>query len=997
MDSNLNTLQELDTFEIGRSYICETDELRKFSPIHKNDFTVISQNIRSIYHNFDDFTIMLHSLNINVDVIVLTECRLSSEKPIPQLPNYTSFSTTFHLNQNDGVVLYVKSSLMHKIKEIKLVHASCLQVDILNHTLLCIYRSPSNTCADHFIHSLDTHLCSLGSQSNIVIAGDININISPREREQSYELSNRLNYLNMLSSHGILPGHSLPTRENSCLDHFMIKIDKSKVAASIAILKTTITDHLTTFMCLTKIKNKQIVAKTKIIIDYEKAYKSLLEKNLADLLLCDDPNSLTEKLTKNISEALSANTIIINIPKRNRIIKPWVTTGLLRCIRNRNKMQKHLRNDPHNEVLKITYKRYRNFCNKLLKKLKRKYEKDLITSSSKNTKKLWNNIKSLTYINQVKSQSNELLQTQSTPIESVNHINKFFSSIGKNLAESNISDKTTYDHCKNIPFQSSSFVLLQTDPLEVHTTLMNLKNDSAPGCDNIPTKFLKYVADVIVPIISHLVNVCFDKGIFPNLLKHAIITPVYKNGDKEEVNNYRPISVLSALSKIVEKLINCRLLKYFESFNILSANQFGFRQGKCTEDAVAAITSLIVKNLDIGDKCLAVFLDIKKAFDTVSVSMLLQKLERIGIRGTPLALLRDYLSGRKQCTKIGSYVGDFCDLPCYGVPQGSVLGPTLFLVYINDLCNMQIHNAKLFSYADDTAIVFTNSSWELVAIDVEKGLAQVAKWLSGNLLTLNANKTNYVCFTLTNRTQPSHNFQIKIHNCCTIPNKNCSCPIITKVPHTKYLGVMIDQRLKWHLQIDQVSSRIRKLIWIFKSLRHIVPVNKIMQTSQSQSHKNLLNIIYIALAQSIITYCITLWGGALKTKFLEVERAQRSLLKVMYFKPYRFPTDDLYKCCDLLTVRKLYVVLTVCKRHRLLTYDPNITNKRRKDIVAVVESVKTSFACNQYNRLSSYLYNLVNRKLDIYPMNICKCKSTISEWIKTLNYEDVENLLISIS
>lgn len=355
--------------------------------------------------------------------------------------------------------------------------------------------------------------------------------------------------------------------------------------------------------------------------------------------------------------------------------------------------------------------------------------------------------------------------------------------------------------------QANSFVLLETDCDEVYTTLMNLKSNSASGWDNIPTKFLKYTSMIVVPIITHLANQCFTKGIFPALLKEAIITPVHKGGDRDDISNYRPISVLTCLSKIIEKLINTRLLNYLAKFNILSDSQFGFRRNKSTEDAVSSLSSLIAEHLDRGEKCLTVFLDLKKAFDTVSTSILACKLEKIGIRGIALDLFKDYLTNRKQRVKVGQHISSDASV-LYGVPQGSVLGPTLFLIYINDLCNMKILNAKVFSYADDTAVAFYGCSWHDVKHHAETGISRVADWLKSNLLTLNTSKTNFICFSISKRNEPVDKNEIVIHTCKGAYGNTCNCPSIRKVTETKYLGVVLDKRLSWYPHLEQVTARI---------------------------------------------------------------------------------------------------------------------------------------------------------------------------------------------
>ncbi|KAG7309667.1 hypothetical protein JYU34_004157 [Plutella xylostella] len=791
----------------------------------------------------------------------------------------------------------------------------------------------------------------------------------------------------MLPTHSLMPAHNLPTRQGSCLDHVALKIDRSKTSALVLVLNTSITDHSMTLLSLTRQNLKYKCSKTKKVINFDEALNSLMNENISELLFCNDPQLVTQILIDKINRCLTDNTREVKISKNQRIIKPWITPGLLRCIRNRNNIQKQLRANTGDEILKITFRRYRNFCNNLLKKIKRNYQRRLLQFASKTSKSLWKNIKNITHIKNNKSDSTKLLQTKSSSQESVDYVNNFFADIGKNLANAitqKMGDKipkhntNCYTTSQSLP-SLSSFAMLDTDPEEVHTILMGLKSDSAPGWDGIPSSFLKVARKEIVPVISHLANLCFTMGVFPALLKIAIITPVHKSGDRDDVNNYRPISVLPSLSKILEKLINNRLINYLDKYKILSDYQYGFRKGKSTQDAVLSITSKIIDQLDNKGKCLTVFLDLKKAFDTVSVPILVNKLEKIGIRGTALQLLGDYLSERRQRVKIEQTVSDVTSIS-YGVPQGSVLGPTLFLIYINELCNIELDNTQVVSYADDTAVVFTGKSWDTIKIAAEKGLASISNWLESNLLTLNTAKTNFMCFSIYNNSQPDSSYNIKIHNCTNIAQSKCTCPAITKVSFVKYLGVIIDQRLSWHSQIEALAGRLRKLIWIFKTLRHV-------------TDKNLLNKIYIALAQSLIIYCITVWGGALKTKFIEVERAQRILLKVMYFKKRTFSTRELYHTSNLLSIRQLYILHVILKKHTTLKFDISILNKRRKDVVAKSLPVRTLFAQIQYPHQSSHLFNTINKELEIYFMSYHECKKSLTKWLKSLEYCECEKLL----
>lgn len=985
------TISDMDETNIIKSVACDLTELKNHYHCNKTDLTVIAQNICSVYNcNFDDLMTNLSSLSFDTDIIILTECRLEPHKPIPQLNDYMASSSTAYINQNDGVVVYVKKTLKPKISEVKLTHASCLQIDVHNHTILGIYRSPSFSNPEKFINSLSNYLTKISSSQNIIVAGDININLAPKLNERLEYLNNRMSYLNTLSSHGILPGHTLPTRKNSCLDHFMLKINNKKHSAFTAILNTTITDHKTTFLCISKVKNKIIPQKTLNKIDFENALKYLQNKNLSNLLFCSDPNIIAFNLTQNIIESIKENSKTTRIAKNQRTIKPWMTKGILRCIHNRNKLQKQSNIDPENITKKITFTRYRNFLNNLIKKTKRNYERNLINNSLKNNKQLWQNIKKLTYTAKNKSSFTELSNIKPTPLESANYVNDFFTNIGKNLANDILSSHTTSaeidNYIRTLPGQPQSFTLLETDIAEVVAIIRNLKPDSAPGWDNISTRFIQYTCNYISPIIVHLVNVCFETSTFPTVLKTSIVTPIHKGGDVDDVNNYRPISVITVLAKILEKILNGRLINYLNKYKILSNSQFGFRNGVSTEDAVSSLTSTVTKNLDNGVKSISCFLDLKKAFDTVSVSILLQKLEKIGIRGKQQSLFRDYLSGRTQRVKLGGgIISDSTEVTC-GVPQGSVLGPTLFLVYINDLCNMSLKDGTIFTYADDTAIVFTGSTWNDALVNAEEGLTKVAVWLKLNLLTLNTSKTNYLCHFISSKTRPPVNFSLKIHTCDNLVNTNCICPTITRVTQTKYLGIIVDERLSWYPQIEQVTARIRKFVWIFKTLRHI-------------ASKLILNNIYVALVQSVITYCIRVWGGALKTRFLEAERAQRTLLKVMYFKKRLCPTTDLYVYSDLLSVRKLYILKLILNKHKTLPFTSDVAGRgrRRKTAVATILPVNTQFAASQLESRAAIIYNKINKNIYIYNKSFVECKSMLLSWLKDKTYDELEAFISTSS
>lgn len=977
MNNCLTNITEIDHTDIATSFICQTDQLSSLITIQSSDFTVVSQNIRSIYANLDDLRLNMCKFNFEIDVIILSECRLDSNKNIPQIENYLSFYTTKHLNKADGVVAYIKNTHKASFKELILTHASGLQVDIENLTIIGIYRSPSTANADDFINSLNLYLNTITRNKNIILTGDININLIYYPDESTQGRSNRINYLNMLATHGMLPGHVLPTRGQNCLDHFIIRLDTCKKSAKIAVIESTVTDHFLIFLKISCFNRIHVNKKIKEVINYDSALLQLKSENLNDLLALTDPDLIAQGLITTLQKSLALNTTTITTPRKEQFLKPWMTAGVLRCIRNRNVLQRKLKLDPENQTLKVTYKRYRNFCTKIIRKLKRDYDRSQLENAIKNPKKLWNIINNITQRRTPKSQNQELLKIEPTPEQSLDKVNTYFATIGELLAQNISTPRAETGSDASMPLVTS-FVLLSTDPGEVHTIVMSMKTDSAPGWDKIPVRFVKLANKEIVPILVHLINRCFECGIFPAALKQTIITPVHKSGEKKEPSNFRPISVISVVAKILEKLINIRLQNFFSKYKMLSKSQYGFRKNLSTEDAVLALTSTIVENVDAGNKCLAVFLDLKKAFDTVSVPILLRSLQDAGIRGNPFKLLESYLTDRSSRVGVGSILSSK-RVVNYGVPQGSVLGPTLFLVYINSLCNMQVDGGSIYTYADDTAIVYAAENWEKLKSITEAGLVKIAIWLNTHLLSLNVKKSNYVCFSKYDSGQPSLDFRINVHQCEKSMN-SCSCSELKKVTCIKYLGVMLDQRLSWHSHIELLLNRTRKLIWTFKTLRHV-------------ASERLLRLTYLSLAQSVMTYCITVWGGANKTRFVYLERAQRSLLKVMYFLPREFSTNLLYSSTNLLTIRKLYILSTVLSKHKSLPYQHSVNNDRRKRNVVHQPRVKSVFAQRQYVNRANVLYNKINKELDIYNMTYKRCKFALTKWLKTKSYDEIEVIL----
>ena len=375
------------------------------------------------------------------------------------------------------------------------------------------------------------------------------------------------------------------------------------------------------------------------------------------------------------------------------------------------------------------------------------------------------------------------------------------------------------------------------------------------------------------------------------------------------------------------------------------------------------LTEKIHLEIDKNNKPLAIFLDLSKAFDTVAHDKLFIKLHSLGIRGVALELIKSYLSNRQQYVEINRTLSKPRIIE-FGVPQGTVLGPLLFLIYINELCNLKIEG-EILSFADDTVLLFAEKSWEKVHEVAEKELQKVKHWFDINLLTLNKEKTMYINFSPKINTQPIIS-SLKIHSTnCALSDITCNCCILRKVTNIKYLGIIIDQHLKWNLHINSLVKKLRYALHKFYSLRYILSLSN-------------LKMVYHATVQSIIQYGITGWGGAYDVHISKIITMQNTILKIMLKKPTRYPTRLVYEESGVLQTKKLYAKFVIKHIHinfhpsKTLNINqkrPNTRSKTKKN--AMLDRVNKGLTQRHTYYLGPKLYNLL-------PLNIRHTKSTKS-------------------
>ena len=466
-------------------------------------------------------------------------------------------------------------------------------------------------------------------------------------------------------------------------------------------------------------------------------------------------------------------------------------------------------------------------------------------------------------------------------------MNKFFVNVGPETEKKvpKVPNASPEKFLKNR--NQFELIIAHISEEEVLNIIKALPNKSS-GPTSIPLRLLHDVSDLIITPLCHIINLSFTTGIFPDILKVTKVVAIHKGGSTQELNNFRPISLLSIFDKIIEKLMHKRVYEFLEDHNILYELQFGFRKKMSTGHSLVEITEEIKESIDNGKFGCGIFIDLKKAFDTVNHQILLTKLEHYGIRGPLLKWFESYLTNRRQYVYHNGIASEMEVITC-GVPQGSVLGPLLFLIYVNDLPNIS-DKLRFFLFADDTNIYYDSDDLVELEKTVNQELRKLSQWLNINRLALNVGKTNFVIFRAKKKIY---------HNVTLIMNRKA----IEQKDHVKYLGVLMDQHLNWKKQIANVTKKISRGVGILAKLR-------------SYLDPKLLKNIYYCIVVSHLSYGVEAWGSACATELEKLLTLQKKAVRILtgnrYFQIHgeeaaALPrSEPLFKTLEILKFEDLF-------------------------------------------------------------------------------------------
>ena len=885
------------------------DQLSQSISNEQADFTLLNLNIRSANKNLDQLRNCLKSINHNFTIIGLTETQL---KDIPHGQLHLQGYKLEYMNRvgrkSGGICLYIRDDIEYKLRP-ELCKANCnfesCFIEVINSKCRNIivggiYRSHSPI--DNFNTDLEQILQTLSKENkDYYLLGDFNIDLLKDGTDRPTS-----DFLDLIYSYHLVPTILKPTRitETSAtlIDNILTNYNNNMKTG---ILVTDITDHFPTVFY----KNLNVIKQPKVDTKY--TYKrNHSEENVnwfKQKLSCvhwneildgidasSDYDKFISKFVELYDECIPLKKITAN--RKTCPQQPWMTKGLLKSINMKNNLYKKYLSSPTGENLS-KFKTYRNKLNTLIRKGKREYYHNKFESTKSNIRQTWKTINEIIGRNKAKNHQNAFKTDSGNIVTEPGNIadcfNNFFVEIGPNLA-SNIqhSGKDFYEYLDE-PTQKSLFMKPVVAD-EVLKIISKFDQNKSPGHDGIGNLIVKKVAQSISKPLAEIINLSLSTGSVPEKMKIAKVIPIYKKDNAEIFSNYRPVSVLPCFSKILERLVFNRCINYINKYNLLNEKQFGFRPNHSTYMAIIELVDKVANAVEKNETTIGIFLDLSKAFDTINHDILLYKLEHYGFRGIVLDWFKSYLHNRKQFVRYKMHDSNKKVIKC-GVPQGSILGPLLFILYINDIVNTT-SLLELILFADDTTLLFSHPDIASKNCIINNELQEICNWFQANKLSVNAKKTNYMVLGTcqsTSKIIDANQDTDSTHDSQPTSSKakldiKLDGVSLNRVSSTKFLGVIIDENLTWKNHIDAISKTISRNIGMMTKLKHFVP-------------ENILYTLYCTLVLPYINYGILIWGNTCTTYLEKILKLQKWAIRTVTNSHYRSHTGPLFSKYNALT------------------------------------------------------------------------------------------------
>lgn len=900
--------------------------------------------------------------NHKPDLVILTEHGLNLEKlENSRIPGYNLIGGfTRQQHNKGGVAVYANPKLYNKITVTSISSAASelvcesflLKVKMKRgHThLLGVYRPPGSsleTAMDLLSSELD-RITSINE--SILVMGDINI-------DNLVEDNKKRNLDEMLHSHGLSRLHLPPTRITS---HSQTSIDcictnTRESVVSTEVLNTGLSDHTAQICTILTEMESHTSAQFKRRNLSEKAVEGL-RRNLQE---------------QDWSKVIRTESVETTYKVFNGIIQSAIDIACpLKTVKHRRNPNKNIW-DAESQALKRSYlealnrelitghpddkretARRKKIYDTKLKTLRKQLNTDFVERSENKSKAMWRVINNERKEKSTKSHLAELKigeEIISSPTDIANHLNNFFVTIADKTLSQNLNGKppTPVTDRNNQP-QTQILTFTQTNKQEIGRIIDSLKSKTSAGEDEMSSKIIKKCKNEIITPLTDIINKSLTQGTFPSLLKLAKVYPKYKSGPTNEPTSYRPISLTSTFSKIMERVVLARLLNHLRQHCLLTPRQHGFVKDRSTTTAIAQLTETIINNMEEGNITTSIFLDFSKAFDCLDHKLIITKLRSLGVNGKELDWFKSYLSNRKQLVEITYSLNNTTQkarseqLPMNrGVPQGSVLGPVLYILLTNDFPSYLKNYCEMVMYADDTALIVASKNKEQLDVDSYIAFNMAKQYCLFNDLVLNASKTQQLIIT---------------------PTQNCheGLPEVDTIASGKYLGIIIDQNLSWEPHVNRLCNKLNSSLYVVRRIKQITSPQVAMTA-------------YYSLFESHLRYGLIAWGGTTATNLQRVLIIQKRTIRSLTGLGPLDTCRAAFKELGILTVIGLYIhetILNALKTGHTRTGDRHAYDTRHgrnflldQHHLSLTEKKPSYRGALFFNTLPDYLKRLPEREL----------------------------------
>lgn len=856
-------------------------------------FMTLNINIRSIanFKNYSKLEAMVSSFDCKPHIIGINETWIKPETSghYKSLEGYHFLSNNRTQGTGGGVGLYIRNDVSYfprpdlTVMREKIFESIFVDIKLEGKFLTCgtIYRSPllDGSSNSEFRQNLDNLLRKINKNNYSYIMGDFNYNLlleSDSDIDSFIDIMHSFSYYSLINR----PTH-ITKNSATCIDHIWTNVCDKRI--NCAIISECPADHLPVVQCSLLEKHISNQFESLLRKFNEKNMENFLYKmndtDMSHLLDIQDPDTCFNKFFEIFSAIFETCFPVEKSSRKNCKYKPWYDQELKKLNIAKQKLYKKLikTNDTGSTSnCRMKYNKCRNLYDRCLLARKSQYYKLQFIRHKNNIRAVWKSINEL--LGRTKNKNCTSSVEMVSDRDMANKFNMHFSGVAQKLIDQLPQSSNKSYLGRNC--SANSIYLKPTFPMEIKRIIRDLKPKSSFGFDGIPSKIIKLLPVHFIDVLTHICNLSMTNGKYVDHFKMAKVIPLFKKGDKSDFSNYRPVSLLPSFSKILEKVLYSRFSNFFNQNDTLYSQQFGFRRKHSTAMATNIAVHKITQGFELNEYTMGIFLDISKAFDTIDHSILVDKLSHYGIRGIALEWVESYLQERKQIVQFNNSLSNNVCAIRHGVPQGSVLGPLFFLIYINDLPNC-LESAEPIMFADDTKLFLSDKNLNNLIIRANKDLDNINKWMICNKLSMNVDKTKYMLF------HPQKAKSIPIEESLLLNDR-----VVERVREHTFLGLIFDENLSWKSQIKNVLKKIRINLGVTARIKNC-------------ANRSTLIAIFQSLILSHIRYCGSVWLHGNVTLINQLQSTCNQFLRLIFGKRRDENVDHLYKSLRILKVEDI--------------------------------------------------------------------------------------------